>query len=569
MDEGLILGRYRLLTELGEGGHGTVDLAFDTKMARRVAIKRIPITHRGVALLEATTGLKEARTAALLNHPNIITVHEWDTDSDEAFLIMEHVDGASLAELLDAYGPFRADEAAAILGPVAEALAFAHDNGVLHLDLKPENVLVTRDGLVKVADFGVASLTNAAGQAISAGGTLGYMPPEQLRGLPVDPRTDIWALGALTFEVLTGAVPLASDSIEGALYKAERVEIAPPGEFEPSLPREIDDLVMAALEPDPESRPADVSEFADAVLALLGDPEEGRSALRDLVDEFTAEEEPDDAEGISLLRLGLWDRLATRSGAAERALTALGSAYLAWIGLEPLGFGLPASLGAVAIAAAGGWFAPPLGLAAGLVLLAAGGFAAGPVAGIALGLAGAVWWIVVCRVRPGAGAAPGFAPLAGISGTGAALPLLVGFFVDGVWAAGAAGAVSGLALALFEQGAAGAGANASPLALVFSPLSTLAVTDWGSAAVPVVATTLGWGVAGVLSSLGAGRGTRAGAAAGTAGGLLVMAAATGPWMTGGSQLPVMTVVRLAIALILMVAVIALGPPLQSGESADD
>jgi serine/threonine protein kinase len=94
VDEGLILGRYRPLAELGEGGHGAVDLAFDTKMARRVAIKRIPLTRRGIQILSSTTGLREARTAALLNHPNIVTVHEWDTDDDEAFLIMEHVDGA-------------------------------------------------------------------------------------------------------------------------------------------------------------------------------------------------------------------------------------------------------------------------------------------------------------------------------------------------------------------------------------------------------------------------------------------------------------------------------------------
>jgi serine/threonine protein kinase len=144
--QGLILGRYRPLAELGEGGHGAVDLAFDTKMARRVAIKRIPLSHAGVRRLGTTTGLAEARTSALLNHPNVVTVFEWDTDADEAFLIMEHVDGAPLSDLLDAYAPLEPDEAAAVLDPVCAALSFAHDNGVLHLDLKPENVLVTRDG---------------------------------------------------------------------------------------------------------------------------------------------------------------------------------------------------------------------------------------------------------------------------------------------------------------------------------------------------------------------------------------------------------------------------------------
>ena len=111
MEHELILGRYRPLADLGEGGHGVVTLAYDTKMARRVAIKRIPLSHAGVRRLQDTTGLAEARTAAMLNHPNIVTVHEWDTDLDEAFLIMEYVDGASIAELLDEDGPLDLDEA--------------------------------------------------------------------------------------------------------------------------------------------------------------------------------------------------------------------------------------------------------------------------------------------------------------------------------------------------------------------------------------------------------------------------------------------------------------------------
>jgi serine/threonine protein kinase len=310
-EHGLILGRYRPLSELGEGGHGAVDLAFDTKMTRRVAIKRIPLSHAGVRRLGQTTGLAEARTAALLNHPNIVTMYEWDTDEDEAYLIMEHVDGCSLADLLDAYSPLDADEAAAVLTPVCSALAFAHDNGVLHLDLKPENVLVTRDGLVKVADFGVASLTNAAGQAISAGGTLGYMPPEQLRGEAVDARTDSWALGALAYEVVTGSVPFAADSIEEALRKAEDVVPPMPGDIIGAVPREIDDIVMTALAADPDARFTSAAGFGAQLLAVLGDPQSGREALREMVAELVAEEEATAHGGVG--GPGLWDRLARTS----------------------------------------------------------------------------------------------------------------------------------------------------------------------------------------------------------------------------------------------------------------
>ncbi|MDO8963178.1 MAG: serine/threonine-protein kinase, partial [Coriobacteriia bacterium] len=328
MEHELILGRYRPLADLGEGGHGAVTLAFDTKMARRVAIKRIPLSHAGVRRLSDTTGLAEARTTAMLNHPNIVTVHEWDTDSDEAFLIMEHVDGASLAELLDAYAPLDADEAAAVLTAVCSVLAFAHDNGVLHLDLKPENVLVTRDGLVKVADFGVASLTNAAGQAISAGGTLGYMPPEQLRGEKVDVRSDLWALGALSFEVLTGAVPFASDTIEGALYKAEYVAPPSPGEFVPELPARLDEILLTALACEPQERYGDVVDFAADLLPLLGDPAAGREGLAALVAELTAEDEP--AEGYGFARVGLWDRLVTSEPLLRRVAAVTVCGWLGW-----------------------------------------------------------------------------------------------------------------------------------------------------------------------------------------------------------------------------------------------
>jgi serine/threonine-protein kinase len=563
VETALILGRYRPLAQIGEGGHGAVDLAFDTKMARRVAIKRIPLSHTGVKLLARTTGLKEARTAALLNHPNTVTVYEWDTDEDEAFLIMEHVDGASLAELLEGYAPLDADEAAAVLGPIADALVFAHDNGVLHLDLKPDNVLITRDGLVKVGDFGVASLTNAAGQAISAGGTLGYMPPEQLRGEAVDARTDTWAYAALAFEVLTGAVPFASDTIEGALFKAERTGVPAPGEFEPALPPEIDEILMAALSPEPADRPSHIEDLANHLLAFLGDPDAGRNGLRKLVAESVAELPPD--ETGSLARLGLWDRFAHRSGLAARFFVALASAYLAWAGMGPLGFGAAATVAAVAIAGVAGFVAARLGLAAGLILLAAGAFVAAPWLGVGVAVVGALWWIAVCRTRPAAGALPAFAPAAASLGLGAALPLLGGFFLDGVWGAGAAGLMSGLVLQLTRLW----WRADSTLGILIAPLAVPAREASATPPVNVVhliSIVLAFGLAGVVSALGARRGTRLGAAIGSLAGLLVIAAASGPWVTGGTQLESGTAIQLLIALILMGAVIALGPPMQTADA---
>jgi serine/threonine-protein kinase len=566
VDEALILGRYRPLAELGEGGHGTVDLAFDTKMARRVAIKRIPVTKRGIQILARTTGLREARTAALLNHPNIVTVYEWDTDDDEAFLIMEHVDGASLAGLLDLYAPLDLDEAAAILGPIAEAVAFAHDNGVLHLDLKPENVLITRDGLVKVADFGVAALTNAAGQALSAGGTLGYMPPEQLRGEPVDARSDVWAFAALAFEVLTGAVPFASDSIEGSLRKTQRKVVPIPGEYEPSTPVAINDALARALSPEPTDRQPDLVSLARELTAELGDASEGRDRVRALVGEMTCDEPASEQE--SLVRLGLWDRLATRSGLAERAVCAAAAGWLAWVGMTPLGFPWLAQVAAALVAVLAAAFAPSLGLGAGLVVLAAGAFGIGWPLGLAMALAGALWWLALGRSHPGAGAVPVFAPLAGVLRVSPALPVLAGFFLDGVWTAGAAGAASGTVMvvgSIVSRGAVLADvawpALVAPLSAPWPPGAPGATVALHGAVV-----VLAWGVAGVLSSLGARRGTRLGALTGAAAGLAVCAAALGPWMTAGSRMAPRALLQMGIASILVVAVVALGPPVQAGDA---
>ena len=568
MDEGLILGRYRPLAELGEGGHGTVDLAFDTKMARRVAIKRIPLTRRGVQILSRTTGLREARTVALLNHPNIVTVYEWDTDDDEAFLIMEHVDGVPLAELLSLYAPLDLDESAAVLAPIADAVGLAHDNGVLHLDLKPENVLITRDGLVKVADFGVAALTNAAGQALSAGGTLGYMPPEQLRGEEVDARTDIWAFAALAFQVLTGAVPFAAGSIESALIKAERTMAPIPGEYEPSLPPAVDDVLMRALSPQAADRQPDLRSLAGELLVELGDQRAGRDSLRALVAEMTSDEEFEEEE--SLLRLGLWDRLAMRAGLAERVVTAVSAGWLAWVGMTPLAFPGFASVTAAAIAAAAGYFAPSLGLGAGLVVLSAGAFRVGWPLGIAVALAGALWWAAVGRMRPGAGVLPAFAPLAGVLRVSPVLPALAGFFLDSIWAAGAASATAGLVMAITSIVSRGSVLAEVAWPALVDPLSA----RWpaggvaGAVALRAAVVVCAWGLAGVLSALGARRGTRLGAVTGAAAGLVVCAAALGPWMTVGSRMASAALLQVGIASILVVVVVALGPPVQAGDADD-
>ena len=571
MDEGLILGRYRPLMELGEGGHGAVILAYDTRMARRVAIKRIPLTEEGIARLSRSTGIAEARTSALLNHPNIVTVHDWDTDDDEAFLVMEHVDGASLAEVIDAYAPLQADEAAAIVGPIARALAFAHDNGVLHLDVKPENVLVMRDGTVKVADFGVAALTGAAGFASSAGGTLGYMPPEQLRGERVTAATDQWALAALVYETLTGRLPFASGSLTEALHSAEALKPVAPTELAPELPDAVDDVLLEALEPGPRDRYPSVLEFASALLPSLGDSVRGRASLVELVAEISSEEESEppraEFEGG-----GLWDRLAPHSGVLARIAGALGCGWLAWAGIDALHLGWLSGLATSAIAAAAAAVAPPLGLALALIVAAAGLMPASPLVGVAFAAVGVAWWVGVGRKHVWAGIAPLFSPLFGALRLGPALPVIAGLLLPSWWQAAAAGGLSGLVLV-----AAAAASGASPpfltvdLAALARPLAPLSASPaplsvWW---LPAALTSLGWAAAALLANLGARRATRPFAAVGSLAGLAVALVSVSVGMTGLLRIGRPTVVSFVASSILVIVVIVLGPPpLRGGDDEE-
>ena len=552
MDDTLILGRYRPLAILGEGGHGTVELAFDTRMARRVAIKRVPVTHRGFEILSHSAGLAEARIAALLNHPHIVTMYEWDTDDDEAFLIMEYVDGAPLSDVLLQFAPLEGDTAAAVLAPVADALAYAHENGVLHLDLKPDNVLITRDGLVKVADFGVASLTNAAGQAISAGGTLGYMPAEQLRGEALDARADVWAFGALALEALTGEVPFAADDVDEALELAS--EGLPGTRLAPEFDPDVALVLAAALAPDADLRTRSIGAVADGLLEHLGHPTAGRVRLAGLIEDVAPVEEVE-AEADTTPGTGLWRRLPPGSG--ERVVAATGAGLLAWAGARALGLDvLPAQV-AVLIAAAAGLAAPALGLAVGLVALAAGAFAYSPLAGLAITVAAAGWWLAVGRRWPGAGAFPALAPLLAMFGLAPALPLLAGFFLEDVWAAAAAGAGAGLVATLVPASAL-ASALVPRTALAAAIAASLPSTPMGVADTLLVVAASG--LAAALAALGARRGTRLGAAIGALGGLAVMIGATGPWLTARPGASMADLLPFALALILEGVVIAAGPP---------
>ena len=237
--------------------------------------------------------------------------------------------------------------------------------------------------------------------------------------------------------------------------------------------------------------------------------------------------------------------------------------WLGWSGVSALGLGWAPALGATAVAAAAAAFAPPLGLAAGLVLLAAGAFARSAPLGLAVAAVGGLWWAVAGRRRDWAGLAPLFAPLFGAAGLAPALPLLIGLFMPGTWHAVGVGAASG---AIAVVAAVASGATTAPYLHVAprflaAPLSAAGAGVLpGGLLLPALAVVVGWGLAAGAASVAARRATRPAAVAGTLAGALATLAATGPWVTGGQRLDGQTVLQVGLSLILVMAVIFLGPP---------
>jgi hypothetical protein len=568
----LILDRYRPLEELGEGGFGTVTLAWDTRMQRRVAIKRLafPLDERGIP--RQPPGLAEARTAALLNHPNIVTVFDFDTDGDEAFIVMEHVDGASLADIVEQLGaPLTLDETAAVVDAVAEALTYAHHNGVLHLDIKPDNILVTRDGRIKVADFGVSELSSASGHGQAWGGTIGYMPLEQLQGRTVAETTDQWALAAVAFEALTGENPFVEKSPQAAIVRLELYEPPAPSSLDPELPAAIDDVLLAALERIPTDRYRDVGAFADALVAQLGDPGAGRASLAEIVADLR-DEEADDAP--SLAEVGAWDRLrGTLGSALLRGAAAVECGWLSLSGLSQTALERPALYAVVGLVVLAGALAPSLGVLLGVGCLVAGiGLGGSPFVAAGIALIAAVWWWFSARHEPGAAVLPLAAPVFSAARVGFVQPLIAGFALTPGPAAATAlagGALAMLASAVSAQGApylwvwlpdaAAVGhyelATMSVRALVTAPGTYIALAGW-----PAAAALMSW-LCGRATRLAATVGAVAGAA--VLGGAYLLALEATRALGGLVWTTTPLAVSLGASLILVLLVVALGPPVRA------
>ena len=272
MDPGK-LGRYVIEGVLGKGAMGVVYLAVDPVIGRRVALKTLAVPADSEEAQEfAQRFLREAQAAGILNHPVIVTVHDAGVDEDTglSFIAMEYIEGRSLKEMLQAGHAFTAVDVAMVGAAIADALDYAHAQGVVHRDIKPANILITSRGQAKITDFGVARLESsnltAAGQFI---GTPNYMAPEQITGAAIDGRSDLFSLGVVLFELLTGARPFGGSSMTEVTYKIVHEPPPIPSRARPGLPPAFNPIVLKLLEKDPARRYQRGAEVA-RVLESLG-----------------------------------------------------------------------------------------------------------------------------------------------------------------------------------------------------------------------------------------------------------------------------------------------------------
>ena len=266
--EQLFADRYRLERRLGVGGMATVQLAFDTRLERYVAVKLLA-EHLAEDSSFVSRFRREALAAARLVHPNIVQVFDFGSDqhSGRQFIVMEFVDGHSCAELLRDRGPMAPRDAVEILSQSCRGLDYAHRNGVVHRDVKPGNLIVNTDGVVKLADFGIAKAAEQSDitKVGSVLGTAAYLSPEQARGEPAGPSSDLYALGVVSYQLMAGKLPYEAASLTDL---ARLQEAGPPprlAEQARDVPPALADAVARALARDPEHRYADAAEMEDAL----------------------------------------------------------------------------------------------------------------------------------------------------------------------------------------------------------------------------------------------------------------------------------------------------------------
>jgi serine/threonine-protein kinase len=328
-------GRYAVIERIGVGGMAEVYRARDELLGREVAVKvlseRLSTDRSFVERFR-----REAQAAANLNHPNIVSLYDYGSEGDTNFIVMEYIDGKSLGDVINEEAPLLPERAAEIAGDVAKALERAHNAGLVHRDIKPNNIMLTSTGQTKVTDFGIVRAVGgeAEQQMTQTGmviGTAAYLSPEQAQGNPVDARSDVYSLGCVLYEMLTGTTPFTGDTPLAVAYKHVREAPDPPSSTNPDVPEDLDAIAMKALAKNPDNRYASATEMRDDLerftsgqrvhaTPLLGETMAatavagGTQVLRQ-TEVFAGEDEPRKSRAgwyvvIALLILGLFGLIA-------------------------------------------------------------------------------------------------------------------------------------------------------------------------------------------------------------------------------------------------------------------
>ena len=290
-----VAGRYVIAGRIGSGGMGDVFRARDSVLGRTIAIKMLPfdlaIQPGFVERFKA-----EAQAVARISHPNVVQVHDWGQENDTYYMVMEYVRGKNLRQILAHNKKLHPRQAAQVTGQVLGALSAAHEKGVIHRDVKPENVVVAIDGRVKVADFGIARAVESAALTGGMLGTVAYVAPEQARGEHVDPRTDLYSTGCMLYELLTGCLPFEGDAAK-VLQDHLNSRVPKPSVLAPEVGEILDRVVTKSTAPLPADRYQSAAEMrkdlASAIAALPEAP-----PLANLTAEFTSEATPDNVETV-------------------------------------------------------------------------------------------------------------------------------------------------------------------------------------------------------------------------------------------------------------------------------
>ncbi len=276
----LINDRYEILKLIGEGGMANVYLARDTILDRRVAVKVLRGDLAGDEKF-VRRFQREALSASSLSHPNIVEIYDVGEDDGNFYIVMEYIEGKTLKQLIKKRGVLSLPETMDIMLQLLDALKSAHDSYIIHRDIKPQNIMIKDSGLVKITDFGIAMALNSAQltQTNSVMGSVHYLPPEQASGKGSTIRSDIYSLGILMFEMLTGRVPFRGDSAVEIALKHMKEPLPSVRELNPVVPQSVENIILKAAAKNPKNRYHDVREMADDIKTCLDEDRENEERI--------------------------------------------------------------------------------------------------------------------------------------------------------------------------------------------------------------------------------------------------------------------------------------------------